>query len=144
MKIYDKKLFWQSITTLLAVLAYFVLLYLIEPDENTKILWVGAIASFISTAKSVSVSISEEKSKVYRHKEQLASTASANLFGKKSKYVPWLRFVPLVLSVLIASSNGNMTLATVLLVLPVVYLVWFMAVIGKEVKRIMSEENIAE
>ena len=144
MKIYDKKLFWQSITTLLAVLAYFVLLYLIEPDENTKILWVGAIVSFISTAKSVSVSISEEKSKIYRHKEQLASTASANLFGKKSKYVPWLRFVPLVLSVLIASTNGNMTLATVLLVLPVVYLVWFMAVIEKEVKRIMSEENIAE
>lgn len=144
MKIYDKKLFWQSITTLLAVLAYFVLLYLIEPDENTKILWVGAIVSFISTAKSVSVSISEEKSKVYRHKEQLASIASANLFGKKSKYVPWLRFLPLVLSVLIASTNGNMTLATLLLVLPVVYLVWFMAVIEKEVKRIMSEENIAE
>lgn len=144
MKIYDKKLFWQSITTLLAVLAYFVLLYLIEPDENTKILWTGAIVSFISTAKSVSVSISEEKSKIYRHKEQLASTASANLFGKKSKYVPWLRFVPLVLSVLIASSNGNMALATVLLVLPVVYLVWFIAVIEKEVKRIISEENIAE
>lgn len=144
MKIYDKKLFWQSITTLLAVLAYFVLLYLIEPDENTKILWVGAIVSFISTAKSVSVSISEEKSKVYRHKEQLASTASVNLFGKKSKYVPWLRFVPLVLSVLIASTNGNMALATLLLVLPVVYLVWFMAVIEKEVKRIISEENTAE
>ena len=144
MKIYDKKLFWQSITTLLAVLAYFVLLYLIEPDENTKILWAGAIVSFISTAKSVSVSISEEKSKVYRHKEQLASTAASNLFGKKSKYVPWLRFVPLVLSVLIASSNGNMALATVLLVLPVVYLVWFIAVIEKEVKRIISEENIAE
>ena len=144
MKIYDKKLFWQNITTLLAVLAYFVLLYMIEPDENTKILWAGAIVSFISTAKSISVSISEEKSKIYRHKEQLASTASANLFGKKSKYVPWLRFVPLVLSVLITSTNGNMALATVLLVFPVVYLVWFMAVIEKEVKRIISEENTAE
>ncbi len=144
MKIYDKKLFWESVVSLLVVLAYFALLYSIRPDENTKILWAGAIVSFITTARNISISISEEKSKEYKSKERLSNIAAENLFGKKAKYVPWLRFVPLILSILIASFKGNMTLATVLLVLPVIYLIWFLAVIEREVKRIKAKENTAE
>lgn len=142
-KIYDKKLFWVSIVGLVAVLAYFVLLYSIRPDENNTILWLGAITLLINTARDISISISEEKSKEYRSKEQLSITAAENLFGKKGRYVPWLRFIPLIPSVLIASSKGgNMTLATVLLVLPVIFIVWYLAVIEKEIKRI--KEHIEE
>ncbi len=142
MKIYDKKLFWESVVSLMAVLAYFALLYSVRPDENNKILWAGAIVSFITTARYISISISEEKSKEYKSKVRLSNTAAENLFGKKAKYVPWLRFVPLILSILIASFKGNMILATVLLVLPVIYLIWFLAVVEKEIKRI--KENVEE
>ena len=142
MKIYDRKMFFERIFGfIVVVLITLALNIFFNYDGYTYV--GGLIAVAVSSARMVSISLSQEKLKEYNLKQQLNKIAANRLFGNRVKLYSRAVLILCVL-MLAALVLDKLLLSVALLAVLVVYSMWYSAVIEKEANKIRAEMELTE
>lgn len=139
MKIYDKKLFKEGVFGLIVVLAIFVLVLvtnIFDLKRHSAVVFNTVWMSCLCI-KTITISLSEEKSKKENEQRRLAKTARKNIFGKKEPLVPIL-WVGLMLGSMPAVFY-SLKLAVAMFLGGIGVLVWYIYVVEDEIKRIKND-----
>lgn len=144
MKIYDKKMFWESVLGFLAVMLLLKVMKIWTGNDRT--LWAPVISTFIISARGVFISLSRERVKEHNLQQSLYKIATENIFGKYGKIAIWGWAVLLLLSVMVL--GYSLKLSIVFFALAIVYILWYTNTVEKEANRLRYEmesiENSAE
>ena len=145
MKIHDKKLFKEGVLGLIVVLAIFVLVLVTDIFDLKRhsafvfnTVWMSCLY-----IKTITISLSEEKSKKENEQRRLAKTARKNIFGKKEPlvHILWVGLMLGTMPVVFYS----LKLAVAMFFGGVGVLAWYIYVVGDEIKRIKNDvEFISE
>ena len=145
MRIYDKKIFKEGLTGLVAVLGILALVVITDIFDLKRhsafvfnTVWMSCL-----NIKTIIISLSEEKSRKYNIERRLVKTARNTVFGKKEPlvHILWL-------GLMIGSMPAvfySLMLAMVMFFAGIGVLVWYIYVIEDEIKRIKNNvEFISE
>lgn len=139
MRIYDKKIFKEGLTGLVAVLGILALVVITDIYDLKRhsafvfnIVWMSCL-----NIKTIIISLSEEKSRKYNTDRRLANTARNTVFGKKEPlvHILWLGLMIGSMPATLYSVN----LALIMFLGGCGVLVWYIYVIDDKTKELKND-----